>query len=344
MSHFLDIEKDPQNVISPIVGVFDSKYNLSLAESVKHSESIVPHGTSLSNSCIFFAEQIQETINIYNNMSVDEIASINLYTIESDYYKELNQRLRNIDRKQLIPFFPYLRLLLSGLIKLPSYSGKIWRGVKIDLISKYPKGKKFFLWSFSSCTVSIEVLESDQFCGKNGVRTIFCITTERGRNIKDFSNFSDEGEVILMPGYFVVKCIMSSGNGLSIIDIEELPPPFDIFIGIPPPVVTTPPIIVTTPIIPNQNTPTSVQSPKKQILVSPTTSNEIELLKEKNLDHCVSVLHDYGVQSLEDLQLLDEQDWKVLFTPTPTPTPTPYLPKDVWSEVFAYFNTQTLYN
>jgi len=184
-------------------------------------------------------------------MLLDEAAAINLYTLESDYYKELNQRLRDRDRKKLLPFFPYLRILLSGLNKLPPHDGKIWRGVKIDLTSKYTRGKKFFWWSFSSCTTDIEVLHSDQFCGKTGDRTIFCITTERGRDITYFSSYP-EGEVLLMPGYFVVKGIMSPGNGLSIIDIEELPPPFDIIIGMP----------VSTPKIPSP--PDDVERKKKE--------------------------------------------------------------------------------
>jgi len=104
--HILDVDTNPQTVISPIIGIFDEKYNLSsLAETTKHSESVVPYGVSLTGSCLFFANGL-EIINDLK-MTVDEAAAINLYTLESDYYKELNLRLRERDRKKLIPFFSF---------------------------------------------------------------------------------------------------------------------------------------------------------------------------------------------------------------------------------------------
>ena len=37
-------------------------------------------------------------------------------------YRELNARLRSRERKQLLPFFPYLRLLMTALSCIPASS------------------------------------------------------------------------------------------------------------------------------------------------------------------------------------------------------------------------------
>eukprot|EP01124_Arcella_intermedia_P025639 TRINITY_DN4625_c0_g1_i8.p1 TRINITY_DN4625_c0_g1~~TRINITY_DN4625_c0_g1_i8.p1 ORF type:complete len:380 (-),score=42.59 TRINITY_DN4625_c0_g1_i8:86-1225(-) len=227
ISHLTDVEL-PQANISPIVGVFGDAHSKPFLDAIEACSLAVPDAPAIAASSVFFAESAEKT-----NLSLDEVAAINLYTIECNFYRVFNQTLRERDRKKLLPFFPYLKHLLLGLNKLPSFNGKLWRGVKLDLRKNYPEGKKFFWWSFSSCTVSLKVLESEQFCGKTGNRTIFCISSQKGKDIKMFSNYADEGEVLLMPGYFIVKGVMEPAEGCTIIDLEELPPPFDIFIGFP---------------------------------------------------------------------------------------------------------------
>lgn len=49
----------------------------------------------------------------------DMAAAIYLYTMDSNFYRQLNKLLRAEDRTALKPFFPYLRLLLTGLRRLP---------------------------------------------------------------------------------------------------------------------------------------------------------------------------------------------------------------------------------
>ena len=46
-------------------------------------------------------------------------AAIYLYTMESNFYRQVNKLLRVEDRTALKPFFPYLRLLLVALRRLP---------------------------------------------------------------------------------------------------------------------------------------------------------------------------------------------------------------------------------
>ena len=71
----------------------------------------------------------------------DMAAAIYAYTIESPLYMHLNALLREENRSSLKPFFPYLRLLLTGLRRLPKEEGLIYRGVKLNLGSEYTVGQ-----------------------------------------------------------------------------------------------------------------------------------------------------------------------------------------------------------
>ena len=55
-----------------------------------------------------------------------------------------------------------MKLALSALYCLKLQHTTVYRGVKLDLTEKYPKGKKFINWSFSSTTSSLDVLQSEQ--------------------------------------------------------------------------------------------------------------------------------------------------------------------------------------
>ncbi|CAF4087112.1 unnamed protein product [Rotaria sordida] len=115
----------------------------------------------------------------HDHLSSDKSASIMLYTLEwtsqeSSFYFILNKTLRSQDRKELLPWFLYLRLFIFALSKLPSMKHRIiYRGIKMNLSDEYQKDKIFVWWAFSSSTSSMEVLE--RFLGQNGSRTIFNI-------------------------------------------------------------------------------------------------------------------------------------------------------------------------
>ena len=48
-------------------------------------------------------------------------------------YPRLNAALRNLDKRGLEPFLPYMKLLLSALYCLPLTHVPTYRGVKLDL-------------------------------------------------------------------------------------------------------------------------------------------------------------------------------------------------------------------
>ena len=105
-----------------------------------------------ANIALMFAEDLDS-----DKMSVDQAASIHLYTQESEVYKEMNLRLRERDRVLLKPFFPYLKLLLSGLYKLPLINDPLYRGVKQNLSELYiqKRSKKIFFWALKDSNAVI---------------------------------------------------------------------------------------------------------------------------------------------------------------------------------------------
>ena len=52
---------------------------------------------------------------------------------ETCVYRRLNAALREHDLKALEPFLPFMKLLLSGLYRLPLTRVRTYRGVKLEL-------------------------------------------------------------------------------------------------------------------------------------------------------------------------------------------------------------------
>jgi hypothetical protein len=122
-----------------------------------------------------------------------------------------------------------MKLLLTALFKLPSYSKPVWRGVRLDLRKQYEVGKTYTWWGFSSCTGSIAVLESDSFLGQEGKRTIFNIECFNGKKIREHSSYEEEDEILLLPGsQFLVKGHLQPSKkdpDLIIIQLVQVEPP-----------------------------------------------------------------------------------------------------------------------
>merc|ERR1712159_310009 len=101
-----------------------------------------------------------------------------LYTQESCLYHRLNAALRTHDTASLMPFLPFLKLLLSALYRLPLTRVRTYRGVKLELFKTYNQlvGKVWSWWSFSSATRDKNILfENKMFLGSSGQRTLFCL-------------------------------------------------------------------------------------------------------------------------------------------------------------------------
>lgn len=177
---------------------------------------------------------------ISSSLSPSKAKALALYTHsdpvhESDsYYAKVNRALRKEERAGMTQYMRMLKLTVSAMTTITPYSGVLWRGVKADLVEMYPKGKRITWWSFSSCTVTLSVLERDMYLGKVGSRTLFNILTHHGYNIKSFSFFADEDEILLPPGLsFEVVDVLDMGNGAHIVQLREVESPECLLFHVP---------------------------------------------------------------------------------------------------------------
>ena len=225
------IRKDPD----PIVG-YAGEPLLPLTEACAPLESII------CDLSIYVRLALEETpTEPPDGLTVDESAAVRLYTIEWEgsqrsLYSMLNRTLKKADREQLRPYFKYLKLFLTALVKLPCVpSLTVWRGITKDLSADFPPGEPVTWWAFSSCTTTMTVLESNMYLGNSGARTLFSVEAINGRAVRAHSHFITEDEILLLPGtHMVVQSQLSPAIDLHIIHLKQvipveilLEPPFE---------------------------------------------------------------------------------------------------------------------
>jgi hypothetical protein len=188
-----DIAAEKHEILLPIEG-YERMPLVSLEEAVLPLVSVLPDirrkADVAKSNCKRPADGLTE----------DESASIMLYTMEWKpdpcLYVVLNSALRAKDRKILQPWFLYLKLILTGLSRLPAIERTVYRGLKLDLSSEYSEGKELFWWGFSSCTTMMNILKADQYFGNSGTRTLFTIECTNGKDIRQHSYYHSEEEMI----------------------------------------------------------------------------------------------------------------------------------------------------
>jgi hypothetical protein len=220
---------------STLIYGYDKMPIVSLEEAIEPLISFL--GIEI-RSYVSIAKEHYTNIPPINGLTLNESASILLYLMEWQPHDQcisfaLNSMLRSKKRhKQIKSWFPYLKLLLTSLSKLPFAQRSIYRAIKCDLSKDYPLGKTFTWWSFSSCTSSIDVLEAEPILGKNGPRTLFEI--ESGHSGKDLSQHSfrpTECEVILLPAtHLQVIAYQNPSIDLHIIRLKEIELPFSLLL------------------------------------------------------------------------------------------------------------------
>lgn len=236
---YFDVFQEPCRMLMPIQG-YEKKPLVSIEEAVDPLVPLVPDVKRMA-----YVAKMKCEKSPANNLSLDESASIILYTMEWEPQEEclyyvLNATLRAEDRKQLVPWFLYLKLLLTGLARLPSLHRIVYRGVRGDIRKNYSKGETIIWWGFSSCTTTMDVLEKQQFLGLSGIRTLFTIECYSGKDIRQHSSLTSEDEVLLPPGrqFKIVSCLVQSGD-LCIIQLRETEPPYPLLEPIQTPLTTT---------------------------------------------------------------------------------------------------------
>ena len=221
-----DFVAEPRRMLMPIQG-YEKKPLVTLEEAIEPIVSLVPDVKRMA-----YVAKMKCDNPPADNLSIDESASIMLYSMEWEPQEEclyfvLNATLRSENRKQLIPWFLYLKLVLTAFARLPSSHRFVYRGVKRDMRKDYPTGATIIWWGFSSCTSNMAVLNNEQFLGSTGTRTLFTIECTTGKDIQKHSNFQTEDEILLLPGrqFKVVSCLNQSG-GLYMIQLQEIEPPY----------------------------------------------------------------------------------------------------------------------
>ena len=224
---FSDIVTEPRRRLAPLRGYED----LPLVSLQVATHPLIPIIKDIEH---MVDNALENSVNMSNPLPVDQRASIMLYTMEwtpkkKSFYYLLNEMLRSPNRNDLMePWLPFLKLFLTALAGLPPTGWQtVFRGVKLDLRDQYPTGSRTVWWGFSSCTSSINVLESEQFFGKSGTRTLFSIECDTGKDIRHLAIFPGEEEMLLLPGReFEVKGCLNMGNNLYMIQMREVQPKF----------------------------------------------------------------------------------------------------------------------
>ena len=226
------VTDEPKQMLQPIQG-YALEPLLSLEDACEPIMNIVP---SLPAHIWIAKENCK---NPLDGLTPDESAAIHLYTMEWDanvhdthesLYSHLNSTLKQKDRTRLRPWFRYLKLFLTALAKLPPIPRQtIWRGVRKDVSLDYPKDSQVTWWGFSSCTKSLDVLESDLYLGNTDTRTLFSIETFSARSIRAHSHFKAEDEILLFPGtYLEVISQLKPSPDLNIIHLRQIKPPYQL--------------------------------------------------------------------------------------------------------------------
>ena len=135
----------------------------------------------------------------------------------------MNSALASKDRSQAKPFFKYLKLCLGGLHKCPLVSGTYTRGIKSPNLQNYKPGRApFFWWAFTSTTDSVQY--TSEFLG-TGSRMLFMVQGV-GVDVRRFSAFPTEGEVLMLPGTLLkLKGVLSQPGNLHIAQLVQQPCP-----------------------------------------------------------------------------------------------------------------------
>ncbi|CAM2727446.1 unnamed protein product [Rotaria socialis] len=227
-----DVGSLPEKMLAPIEG-YENMPLVTLEEAVQPLAGIVP---KVKRNVKIVKQNCQQP---KDGLTIDQSASIMLYTYEStphedSLYVKLNEILRSEQRQNLIPWFRYLRLILTALACLPSECCSVFRGIRNNSSTDYPEGKSFVWWGFSSCTSSVNVLENALFFGKTGKRTLFEIKSITAKDIRKHSFMPGEDELLLLPARkFQVKSCLNCGNELHIVQLIEVTPEYELLEPVP---------------------------------------------------------------------------------------------------------------
>jgi len=152
---------------------------------------------------------------------------------ETNFYYSLNIHLRSRSPQFLQRCHGFLYYLMTGLDRLPAFDGDyLYRG--IDAVgadharAEYTQGRSCHWSGFSSATP--ELGPSKQFAKQSGpggviLRIKVLKKDARARDIRKYSAFAGEDEVLLLPNYktmVISEAQMDDKLGVDVIDLLEI--------------------------------------------------------------------------------------------------------------------------
>jgi len=175
---------------------------VSCSNAIAPLKEIVPSIEQFADSALDFAESKK---NNEDNLTIDEIAAINLLTQEhTDKAKSLslllNDRMKDANRKNIQSFLPYLKLLYSALFKLKPVDCSKHRLLKeIEFDKGVPEEGSFVRWwSFCYCTQDVNLF--NERISKNGKsQVVVAINTVKAVDIRKYSSDEQEYEMVVLP-------------------------------------------------------------------------------------------------------------------------------------------------
>ena len=214
------MEGDPQRVLQPIED--DQHVSLvTLEQAIEPLDALV---TGVRQMVDAVKERCEK---LTGSLSLDEAASIMLFSMEAEpieycFYRMLNKALQNDDPLKLQPWRDYLRLLIHSLSKLPSVGSQtLYLGIADHINNQYSTGMLFTWKQFSFCATSRKNLEG--VFGATGPRTIFRINSCTGKNIRAYSCFPTNDEVLLpAASQFKVIRTEQESTDLCLVLLEEV--------------------------------------------------------------------------------------------------------------------------
>ena len=136
---------------------------------------------------------------LWNDFINDNNCTIFVYdsspvSLETGFFQVLNLAMLSATRTLIQPFFPFLRLLLKAMQKLPRFSGhRLYRPACFDFTSVYVKNCDVIEWTFTSCSTE-KIIDPFVFCFVSGELA--------GVDISMFSRCGKKNrpEVLMFPG------------------------------------------------------------------------------------------------------------------------------------------------
>ncbi|MDO4763847.1 MAG: ADP-ribosyltransferase [Flavobacteriaceae bacterium] len=212
----------PNNTYTKVVGANEVKKAITKVSKKKEDTSKYDDGVfslfSETENEVKEKWYYNKAIEINKKIRPAEALSMNEYT--GSFYRKINPYLRGGRIPPNTDFDKCIKVINSGLDKLKTYKGMVFRGADLspEAINDYKKALETGKTIIEKYYFSTSSEEEKSFT-KN---TKYRVLSKRGKMIEEISQFSSEKEVLFKEGSkFKVKNIKEE-KGITFIDMEEV--------------------------------------------------------------------------------------------------------------------------